>query len=433
MFPSLTRHSKRMYNHRFRQWNISKYLRVDDKRDILKNCRGSIKLLTEQRNRGNISEQVYKKTVRWYRSTQPIYPSRSMSPDPGILNPEIIMCSIRDYHHWLAKELGQPASRRTIDPQVLEIEPSSASNEFWYGFILGVKSLASSEASVEEIHQGYSTLREVGKLAAPAMTSRPLDFICSLFLELSPNYAQTWPQIRIIVLRLLGQEASRVLSPSHPIAVVCRELQKHENSTGITRAGLECMLGLARQLWGERHVLPFKIREFMFITELRVRDANAAKAIATELLLSSQDIWGHGSQQARTAEQRLAQAHLFKSQWSVTGLDRGALETALRHYDLVLRRPLSVRSAADASDIYEDETSISTMADIAFIHEKLRDLEKAVVWLEEAVSIATRVCGPRSNITKVAVNVLAARLREMGRDEEARTWELTIGQTESAS
>jgi hypothetical protein len=429
----LTLCSNRMYNRRFRQWNIFKYLKISDKNEMLKECGGSIKQVAEQVSQGRISVQDYRKTVRWYRSTQPSYPSRSMSLDPKHVNPELIFRSLHDYHHWLADFVR---ANPTTDNAVLALEPSRESNDLWLGIIEGVRSLALTEPSVERYHRSFSLLRQVGSLAAPAMTSRPFDFISELLVELTSPMSVEWTEIRCIILRLFGQEASRALSPIHPIAIICREMVKANHLPEVATKSLSCMLSLATKLWGEHSIMVYKVRKASYVVKLKERNVLLAEKEITQLLDLALQLWGRRSLQARDLHLRFGQLYILMvrlTDHATKVVDVAAVGKALEH----LHEAAGFSSLLEAggtmvpeSVCREDEIGMQATGDIGVCYELMGDMDLAMVWYRKVADVAIRTCGSSSNTSHWATTILVSVLRSQGKNEEAESWEARISPPE---
>lgn len=431
-----------MYNQRFRQWNVSKYLKNAEKKVLLNESGGSVKGLTERFKAGVIGKAEYEKTLRWYRAKQqPSLPSRPVLMDERTVRTDLILGSLSNYHHSLHD------MKANLDSRFLDLETSQESNDLWFGIIRGVKELAAAneKAAIEAANAGksaashqalvatektFSMLRQVGSLAAPAMVKRPLDFVYELLVELSSPRNKEWSGTRNVILELFNREASHIFGSEHPIAVICREMQNESSAAELASRSMECMQALALSLWGEESVLTFKTRQATHMTFLKARSMQKAAHVGTELLEASQKIWGFGSKQARMAQFRLGQLYLVANELAMaTGKsDRAAIQNALQLYhDVILLPPSpSCSSSVPVTLYHEDETTLMALADIAFIHNRIGNNAEALGSYQKAAEMSRRICGPQSNVTKAAITELVAKLKEVGRDEQARSWEAIL-------
>ncbi|KAI1842105.1 hypothetical protein JX265_013629 [Neoarthrinium moseri] len=419
--------SKRMYNQRFRTWGIQKYLKTSDKRQLLQEAGGgSLKRLGELSRQGKVDAGKYKKTLRWHRSVHPS-PSRPLEVDDATCQLEYILKSLRDYHHWVAEPGNADASRILVT----DLEPSRESSNLWYGISLGVTHLVEAEQSVERSDRAFSMLRQVGFVAAPAMLARPLDFIGDLFVEMTSPKSPSWSEPRRLILRLFNQEAIRVFSTEHPIAIICREMQKTENLQEVANRSLDCMSDLVTKLWGEHHVLSFKVRTANFMLALKSSELVAAERMARQLLAMSQEIWGPASQQVRLAKKRLGHVYFAVNEkaFKINGPDIKAAQNGLNLFHEVLSHPVG-RNDVSATGYSEDDTTLSTMGDIAWIHHRLAQHGQVLYWYERAIGLAKRLHGPGAVVTTYVGNKLVSKLKEMGRHEDAKLWEASISQYE---
>ncbi|KAK9782946.1 hypothetical protein AB5N19_09533 [Seiridium cardinale] len=442
--------SKRMYNQRFRQWNITKYLKISEKSELLKECGWSVAELTQRYKAGKIKKSQYDKTLRWFRSTQPSFPARPASLDVKAASTEIILRSLRNYHQSLAE--SELTTKGTLDSRFLDLETSKESSDLWFAIIRGVKSLSSANALVEgevadpksavsanalaTAETTFSMLRQAGFLAAPAMMKRPLDFVYELLVELTAFQSKEWPKIRNVILRLFNQEASRVFGPEHPIAMICREMQRDENSHDVASRGMECIKDIAVELWGEKHVLTFKIQTAIYTAVLKSGNTKQAGKIGHQLLLSSQEMWGVDSTQARIAHSRLGLLYLKTNEQAMARgkLDKAAVENALQHFHEVIKLPPAIAALNPRkAGFHEDETSLSAMADIAFLYNRVGNDTEALTWYQRSAELSRRICDPGSNVTRAAISELIAKLREMNRFEQAAAWEAIMNLSETTT
>ncbi|KAH6656106.1 hypothetical protein BKA67DRAFT_562655 [Truncatella angustata] len=442
--------SKRMYNQRFRQWSISKYLKTSDKDVLMQKCGNSVKELGERLKAGHINKQEYDRTLRWFKSIQPVYPTRPISSNEKVIRTERILQSLRHYYHKLAEDETKGGRNDCF----FNLDSSKESSDLWFGILRGIKSLdsandptkiarASSRESAAAIQAQaiatneavFSMLRHVGVLAAAAMLKQPLDFLCELLIETSAIKSKEWSKIRGIILRFFNQEATRVFCFEHPIAVLCRELQKDGHYMDVATRSIVCIRDVCDELWGKRSILAFKSQKALYTATLKSLDLKKAAKIGKDLLVSSEEIWGTESQQARISRFRLGQLHVIENEFSHAAgkSDRAVVENALQYLHDVIRLPPSGVTSGPRSGLLEDETTLGAMADIAFLHNRCGNDAEALAWYQKTAEMSRRICEPGSNVTKAAIEEVIAKLKEMSKLDQAVAWEEILKHCESAA
>ncbi|ETS81149.1 hypothetical protein PFICI_06151 [Pestalotiopsis fici W106-1] len=440
--------SKRMYNQRFKQWGCTKYIKFSEKEDLLKECGGSVRELTARYRAGKIMKPQYEKTLRYIRSKQAVEP-----PTPYIMemktpdnSTDLILRTLRDYHHALA----DPASKMHIpsDDRALNLNSSKESDDLWFGILVGVKTLLRSTgdspkapssnhiSATWDLNQTFAMLRRVGFLTAPAMLERPLDFVYEVLIEMTALQGKNWPELRHAILRLFNQEASRIFGPSHPVAVICREMLQDTDQSGVTFKSLGCIRDLVVQLWSPDHTMSFKAQMAVQKALLKVRDLGPAIQIGTQLFVSSRQKWGDTSQQARMAAQRLGQLYTVMNEMAMAKgePDWAAVESALGWYNDVIRlSPMAPGRDARRTGFIEDETTLSTMGDMTYINNRIGKDAEALAWYQKAAEMSRRICNPGSTIMRACISMLINKQKEMKRFDQAAAWDAILSQMEATS
>jgi tetratricopeptide (TPR) repeat protein len=268
--------------------------------------------------------------------------------------------------------------------------------------------------------QALPALAEAGRLAAPAMTSHPFDFLRNLFATLSPANTSARPELRSILLRFLASEAQTNLSPNHPITQICKELQGDEGCQAISQHSLQCMLEIFNSRLGRSRAITFKLLDSLATLLRRSGEYHAGLEIITELLKSSRPVFGPESDQVRTVENELAHFYMLS----------GDSDLALGHcLSVVTRPPKSTFSELqEEPTFYEDGIAAHAMEDIAEIHQRRGDMEQCIAWLERAASIALTVWGPKSVATSHLIDKMTSLQRQFGKDllRSATLWEAAM-------
>lgn len=445
-----------MYNQRFKQWGCTKYIKFSEKEDLLKECGGSVKELTARYRAGKIKKPQYEKTLRYIRAKTSADP-----PSPYIMeiktddSTEVILRSLRDYHYSLA----DPTSPVRVpgDEASLTLEPSKECEDLWFGIMMGVKTLlrgthdgpgqvaggaaannnGSASPSVSDLSLTFAMLHKVGYLAAPAMEERPLDFVYEVLIEMTAQQGKNWPELRHAILQLFDREASRIFGLSHPMAVICREMLKDSDASDVTFRSLDCIRDLVRRLWGDDHTMSFKAAMAQQKALLKVRNLEPAIEIGTKLLHSSRQKWGDTSQQARMAAHRLGQLYTVRNEMSMARLgkpDLVAVGQALAWYNDVIRlSPAEPGQDPRRTGFLEDETTLSTIGDIAYINNRTGNDDEALAWYQKAAEMSRRICNPGSTIMRACISMLINKQKEMKRFDQAAAWDAILSQMEATS
>lgn len=428
--------SKRMYNQRFKQWGISKYIKFSEKEGLLADCGNSVKELTARYRAGKIKKGQYEKTLRWIRTKQSAEPSHLIELKAG--STEVILRSLRDYHYSLADSDSNMVAYG--GERFLNLEASKESNDLWFGILRGVKNLGTvnskvlSDQAEATFALTFAMLRQVGYLTAPAMLERPLDFVYEVLIEMTALQGKNWSELRHAILQLFDREATRIFGSSHPMAVICREMLRDTDTSDVTFRSLDCIRDLVAQLWGEDHNMAFKAQMATQKALLKVRNLAPAIQMGMKLLQSSRQKWGEHSQQARMAGHRLGQLYTVMNEMAMARgkPDWNAFNSALRCYNDVIR---VVPSGQDPrrTGFLEDETTLSTMGDIAYINNRTGNDAEALAWYQKAAELSRRICNPGSTIMRACISMLINKQKEMKRFDQAAAWDAILSSMEARS
>ncbi|KAL1839711.1 hypothetical protein VTJ49DRAFT_1216 [Mycothermus thermophilus] len=395
--------SKRMYDKRFREWNVFKNTNSDERIRAARRARMS-RASTPPRGSGshnNFSRDDLRKTMQYQQT-------RTMS---------IISHKLGEYYDWQLSHIPEGA----VPDDYLGHRTPEESTRYWNTIKNAIYLVKISINSKEDVdlrpdRRAWSTFAEAGQLAAAAMTSQPFDFLRNLFATLSPVNTRARPELRNILLRFLTSEAQRTLSPNHPITHICQELQNDEGSQEISQRSLQCMLDIFNSRLQRSRAITFKLLDSLATLLRRSGEYRAGLEIVTELLHASGPVFGPDSDQVRSVENELAHFYMLTDN----------ADMALGHCMSVVTRP-PVRPG-EAPSFYQDGIAAHAMEDLAEIHQRRGDLEQCITWLERAASIALVVWGPKDIATSHLVDKMASLQRQLGRDllESATLWEATI-------
>ncbi|KAK4239227.1 hypothetical protein C8A03DRAFT_32709 [Achaetomium macrosporum] len=349
-------------------------------------------------------------------------PPPSMSPDARTRTMSLIHMKLLEYYDWQLNNVPQGV----LPDDYLGNRSSDESIKYWNTVKNALYLVKISTGSMEDPtqrpdRQALPALAEAGRLAAPAMTSHPFDFLRNLFATLSPANTSARPELRGILLRFLASEAQSNLSPNHPITQICKELQRDEGCQEISQHSLQCMLEIFNSRLGRSRAITFKLLDSLATLLRRSGEYHAGLEIITELLKSARPVFGPESDQVRTVENELAHFYMLS----------GDSELALGHCLSVVTRP-PPHSACPGSQeepaFYQDGIAAHAMEDIAEIHQRRGDMEQCITWLERAASIALMVWGPKSVATSHLIDKMTSLQRQYGKDllRSATLWEAAM-------
>jgi len=270
------------------------------------------------------------------------------------------------------------------------------------------------------------------QLAAPALnraceiapqvlsdtTSFDLTFLKELFLTLSPVNTRICPNVRKMLLQYLSTLAYFKLKPSHPIAVICHELQNDQHDREVSERGLACMIDVLRarpkQMNAEDQSFPI---ECAMIALLR-RDGDIAAAAhrAKNLVQETQRQLPPSWQQMDRNDEH-AKELLNRSRMAATELAHVRMDQRGEHYKEATELSIFVLtghlpSAASSyhwpptpsscTSFIRDKKSVNTLEDLAKIYEEQKLIGPAIEWLVMAETLAMETCWAMTSPTVTA-------------------------------
>lgn len=233
------------------------------------------------------------------------------------------------------------------------------------------------------------------------------DFLLELFSTLSPVNTRICPRLRTTILQYFGGLARMKLPSTHPVAVICHELQKDTgHHREVSEQALVCLRDASSVVSEQVEDSEIEFRSECSLITLRRRaselDAASERAQALVHRTRSQPpvptaiggadtLKGHRRlTQARSASAQLAHVYMDQSE----NLDEavklclfritGEADYTCRHWHTM---PATMR-------LIHDSMSIHAMEDLAKIYGELcNDATKELVWLEQAAKMAPEILG----------------------------------------
>lgn len=222
----------------------------------------------------------------------------------------------------------------------------------------------------------------------PSMTS-----LRNLIAMFSPINFRRYPVVRGQLLQHLVDCASKTREQTDPPLVICKQLLRDGDTSATTETALSCLIDAAQNM------SPKVVhRTKKAIIALLRRDKQLDKALdrATELVAATSGAAPDSIERRSALEQK---AHIL--------MDRrkeGDLHEALRL--------CSVRVGMrykGVGQVYRDKSAMYTMEDMAKIHDELNDLQKSVVWLEQAAYLGKDLRVNRMAMTHIVDKLVDAK------------------------
>lgn len=337
-------------------------------------------------------------------------------------------CPIAVQHAIAMPSPEQPSSGTT---HVIQNSPSLAfASHLKHGVYL--QKVSSPELSWSALDKACALAGDV--VANPAAC----DFLLlrELFLTLSPVNIRNCPErrrnvlqhTRVSLLQYLSWLAHIKLGATHPIAVICHELQRDDHDRGVSERALKCMLQALRTRASQEEIA-VDVEELTFRTE---------RAIIT--LLRRDSAWYAAAEKAKALLKR-CERQLLGAFWNFSRTPSAQSSVALRrcriaatelahvqmdrpgdHYDesielslFALTGKMSFSTGAATADaivwppvpdtvtgIIRDEKTVYTLEDLAKIYEELGAYEQAAQWLVQARDLAEELLGCASDSSATA-------------------------------
>ena len=294
-------------------------------------------------------------------------------------------------------QLGTPdrLSQIVVEPQ----------GQFWSELKHGIYFL-----KISCLERAVPVLQNAGELASSAFTEWPLAFILELFSTLSPVNTTLCSRLRLSLLRGFFALAGQSFGYSHPVTVLCYELQNDQGIQGVSERALSFMIDLLVSIPGTSYELTFRAQTALVRMLRRSNEYETAGAMARRLLSTSISLAGAQSLSARMAARELEHILMDQTDW------QHALEVCL---PIVGRLPSALELIEPQ---YHDECAVHTMEDIAKIYDSLGDSELCIAWLTQAANSAWPMWGSRVPTTHI-IDKLVSALVASGKRDEAMFWE----------
>lgn len=354
-------------------------------------------------NKNHRSSQIARASLRTGWVSSSIVPLGGMLPhaNANSLNLETILWHVRllyarrnfghDGQHGIKDQLSQIV----MGPQA----------QFWNELKSGIYFM-----KISCFERAQPMLLKAGSLASGAFTESPLAFVRELFSTLSPVNTVLCSDLRLCLLRTFFTCAEQSFGNTHPIVILCDELQKDRNSQEVSDRALSFMVDLLISTEGISHDMTFKTQITLIRFLRRSGEYERAAAMARKLLQSSLSLSGHLSLSARMAARELEHILMDQHQW----------QQALRMCHYIVGQPCSTYGLVQPQS--HDECAVHTMEDIAKIFENLGEPEVRTSWLMQAANSAWALWGWCIATTHVFDKLVGA-LQAAGRFDEAKFWQ----------
>ena len=256
---------------------------------------------------------------------------------------------------------------------------------------------------VNDIARAEPLLKQLCLVPSEVMLNLSIDSVSQLLAAFAPVNFRRHPEVRTKLLGQFTKMAAEALGHDNTITVICKELQKDEDSRYSTEMALRCMLGsmhLARcpSMSGtERAIIALLRRDKAFDDALRM---------AHNLVRSSNANARPKSEEIRDAAKELA--HVY--------MDMGRFKEAkalcmTRVGEIVARDGLIGHE-------YRDSRTMSALEDLAMIEEELGRSDLSATWLQHAAELAKLIKGRSIALTHI-LDKLARALWSCDRYDDA--------------
>jgi len=244
-----------------------------------------------------------------------------------------------------------------------------------------------------------------------------LNFVKELFSTLSPVNTMVCPDVRRILLQYLSALARDRLTATHPIAVICHELQQDSHDREVSERALTYMLD-AVQIYGVDGVsgnVSFDLEKTIVALLRRDKDLEAAARKAQVLCLKALKRLSvcQTAGWYTDANRELEQARMAATELSHVRIDQrdGQYDEAIKLSIFVLTGDIQFTttddigwrpSPVDLPEFIKDKRSVYTLEDLAKIYDTLQYRNRAIQWLEQARMLAVELFGNASESTATA-------------------------------
>ena len=246
-------------------------------------------------------------------------------------------------------------------------------------------------------------LNQLCSVSTEVLHSLSIDSLTRLLGAFAPVNFRRHPEVRTILLSHFIKMTEEAFGHDSTLNVICKELQKDEDSRYGTETALRCMLGsmhLARspsQFATEREIIALPRRDKSF---------DDATQMAESLYQSSQTSARPKLDEIRNAAMELAHAYM----------DIGRFDDAKAL--CMIRVGKAVARDGLIGHEYHDRVTLYALEDLAKIEEESGALKESTVWLGEAAQLARAIKGPSIALTHI-LDKLVRALRLCGREGDA--------------
>ena len=310
-------------------------------------------------------------------------PSPPVSVGAGDLNLELVLHCVRGSTNGIlcsAQGTGFEDRREPPSTSNLWSSISQCIYQFKVGHLDRAKPLLEQLCSNDTQAALYSSLTSLRRLITEFS---PINF---------RRYHDS-PVVRKRLLNHLVNSASKTRHRDDPLLVICKQLLRDGDTRHTTEVALSCLIDAAE---GIAPAVVHRAKKAM-IALLR-RDGQLDKALdrAEELVASTSGAAPASIERRSALEEK---AHIL--------MDRrkeGDLHEALRlcHVRVGMRYK-------GVGEVYRDKSAMYTMEDIAKIHDELNDLQKSVVWLEQAAHLGKDLRVDRMAMTHIVDKLVDAK------------------------
>lgn len=348
-----------------------------------------------------------------------MFPTPTIPHESKSLNVEKLLRSINAYFDANDGVAATPTGQG-YDHQVtlgsLPSEHISPSYTFWSELKHGIYLLKVQSSSLA--WPALDRACELARITLSNPTTFDFLFLKELFLTLSPVNTRICSRIRTILLQYLSYLAYFNLPPSHPIAVICHELQHDDHDREVSERALSCMLNAIHTYHSQFAGTEMAVKlECSIITLLR-RDGElelaAAKARTLFRKCQSQLPMFNGTHQVQSNEtaKPLKHARMAATELAHVCVDQGgdAYDEAIEYslFALTGKMPLfdSIEewppSPSDFCCFIQDKKSVHVLEDLAKIYGELGLMGQTLRWLEMAELLASQLYGGAHESTATA-------------------------------
>ena len=249
---------------------------------------------------------------------------------------------------------------------------------------------------LDDIKRARPLLKKLCSVSSEVLHSLSIDSVSRLLASFAPVNFRRHPEVRTILLGHFTKMTEEAFGRDNVLTVICKELQKDEDSRFSTETALRCMLAsmhLARspsKLATERDIIALLRRDKAF---------DDAVQMADRLYQSSQTGASPKLDEIRNAAMELA--HVY--------MDIGRFDDAK---DLcMVRVGKAVAQDGLVGHEYHDKGALYAYEDLAKIEEEsgmVGALERSTVWLGQAAHLASDIKGPSITLTHILDKLVRA-------------------------